>query len=69
MVNLNFFFCLFRYHTIVLFRIIEARLHALLISVTEGMNGSFMPLALGKTGVGTHRTGGCVGHVTRLDLV
>ena len=52
-----------------LFRIIEARLHALLISVIEGMNGSFMPLNLGKTGVGTHRTAGCVGQVTGLDLV
>jgi hypothetical protein len=69
MVNLNLFFCLFRYHDIMLFRIIEARLHALLISVMEGMNGSFMPLTLGRTWVGTHRTGGRVGHITGLDLV
>jgi hypothetical protein len=69
MVKLNWFFCLFRYHAILLVRIIEARLHAILISVIEGMNGSFMLLTLGRKCVGTHRTGGRVVHITGLDLV
>jgi hypothetical protein len=33
------------------------------------MNGSFMPLTLGRTWVGTHRTGGRLDHITGLDLV
>jgi len=49
-----------------LFRITEARLHALLISLIERMNDSFIPLTLGRTWVSTHRTGGRVGHNTVL---
>jgi hypothetical protein len=63
------FFCIFRYDAIIWFRIIEANFHALLISVIEGMNGRFMPLTLGRTWVGTYRTGGRLGHITGLHLV
>jgi len=65
MVKVNSF-CIFRYHAIMLFRITEARLHALLISLIERMNDSFIPLTLGRTWVSTHRTGGRVGHNTVL---
>ena len=69
MIKLNLFSCLFTYHVIMLFRIVQARLHALLISVIEWMSGSFMPLTLGRKWVGTQRTGGSGGHITVLELV
>jgi hypothetical protein len=65
MVKVNSF-CIFSYHAIMLFRIIEARLHALLISLIERMNDSFIPLILERTWVSIHRTGERVGHITFL---